>query len=216
MKLIVDGVIFQRVATHLAGMWSAVLTQLNEHPDLNLVLLDRGGAPSFDGIERIAFPSYKWNANTAADSLLLERLCREIGAEVFASTFHTTPLTIPSVLVVHDTAALDLDLSPRQEQERQIAIGFSSYYVCVSEQVRADLEQRYPGTLERSVVALRDAGGEVPTLPRDWDGMADCLYRLLKRALEENASSARQAFVREWARLRTIQAAVDPCRLSEL
>jgi hypothetical protein len=218
MKLVVDGVIFQRGATGIARMWSEILTELKRYADLGLVLLDRGNGPSFDGIERIEFPSYKWNSNTASDSLLLERICREIGAEIFSSTFHTTPMTIPSVLVLYDATpdVLDFELSPRQNQERQIAINFASYYACVSERARAELGLHYRGAFERSVVAARGAERAAQSSSRDWEGMADCLYQLFRRAHAENASAARQEFVREWERLRTIQAAVDPCRPSEL
>jgi hypothetical protein len=218
MNVVVDGVIFQRGETGIGRVWSAALAALNEFPDLHVTLLDRGGAPPLQGIERVQFPSYKWNANTAADSLLLERICQEINADVFSSTFYTTPTTIPSVVMLGDMLANspEFELSRRQEQERQIAITFASYYVCGSERARTELETSYPGTLARSVVVPRSARQPAQSPSHDSESMASYLYQLFKRAHEEGRSAARQAFVREWARLRTIQAAVDPCRLSDL
>ena len=102
------------------------------------MLLDRGNCPAIDGIERVEFPSYKLTANTAADSLMIEKYCRELGADVFSSTYYTTPMSIPSVLIVYDMIpeVLGFNLGGRMWKEKELAISFASYYACISENTR--------------------------------------------------------------------------------
>ena len=146
MKLVVDGVFFQLTYSGIARLWSSILPRLATVPELDIVLLDRGNCPAFDGIERVEFPSYSLDANTATDSLLIDKYCRQLGAEVFSSTYYTTPLAIPSVLIVYDMIpeVLRFNLSGRSWQEKQIAVSFASYYACISENTRADLNRFYP------------------------------------------------------------------------
>lgn len=154
MKLVVDGVFFQLTYSGIARLWSSILPRLTRYPDLDIVLLDRGNCPSFDGIERVEFPSYKLTANTAADSFVIEKYCRELGADVFSSTYYTTPIGIPSVLIVYDMIpeVLEFNMAGRTWQEKQLAISFASYYACISENTRSDLNRLYPATTNRSIV----------------------------------------------------------------
>jgi glycosyltransferase involved in cell wall biosynthesis len=148
MKLVVDGVFFQLAGggIGISRVWSSLLPRLAARQDLEITLLDRGNSPSFDKIEKLNFPRYTILANTAADSFLIDRVCREVGAEVFISTYYTTPVTIPSVLMVYDMIpeVLGFDLRRRDWQEKQIAIAFASYYACISETTRSDLMRFYP------------------------------------------------------------------------
>ena len=82
MKLVVDGVFFQLTNTGIARVWSSILPRLACYPDMEIVLLDRGNCPSIDRVQRINFPSYTMNAYTAADSLLIDDYCQELGADV--------------------------------------------------------------------------------------------------------------------------------------
>jgi glycosyltransferase involved in cell wall biosynthesis len=152
MKVVVDGVFFQLVNSGIARVWSSIVPHLAQYPDMHIVVLDRGSTPSFSGIERVPFPSYKMNSNTAADSLLIEKFCRAFGAQVFTSTYYTTPLTIPSTLMVYDMIPEILGLHSKPWQEKQIAINFAVNYACISRSTKFDLERFYPGTLERAGV----------------------------------------------------------------
>jgi glycosyltransferase involved in cell wall biosynthesis len=154
MKVVIDGVFFQLAGTGIARLWSSLLPHLSKCEDLELVLLDRGNAPYLMGMEKVAFPSYKMNAGTAADSFLIEKFCKELGADVFSSTYYTTPVTIPSVLVVYDMIPeiLGFDLNLRPWQEKQIAINFAVNYACISRSTKLDLERFYPGTSEHAIV----------------------------------------------------------------
>jgi glycosyltransferase involved in cell wall biosynthesis len=155
MKLVVDGVCFQLTYSGIARLWSSILPRLTRYPDLDIALLDRGNCPSFDGIEKVEFPSYKLTANTAAGSFVIEKYCRQLGADVFSSTYYTTPLSTPSVLIVYDMIpeVLGFNLDGRMWKEKELAISFASYCVCISANTRSDLNRLYPATIARSIVA---------------------------------------------------------------
>ena len=154
MKLLVDGVCFQLAETGISRVWLALLQRLAKLPNLEIALLDRGNCPSIDGIDRVEFPSYTLHAYTAADSVVIEEYCRRLGADVFSSTYYTTTLSTPSVMIVYDIVpeVSDFDLTGRHGQERRIAISFASYYACISQNIRSVLNRFYPATTNRSTV----------------------------------------------------------------
>ena len=154
MKLILDGVFIQLASTGIARVWSSILPRLANIRNLEITLLNRGGSPQVPGIRQFDFPSYSVNTNTADDSLLVDRVCIDLGADVFMSTYYTTPLSIPSVLLVHDMIpeVLGFNLNQRPWQEKQIAVSFASYYACVSAKTRADLIDFYPAANNRAIV----------------------------------------------------------------
>jgi glycosyltransferase involved in cell wall biosynthesis len=211
MKLVIDGVFFGSAQTGCARIWASILPRLARYPDLDVVLLDRGDCPSVDGIEKVEFPPYARRGNTAADSLLVDKLCTELGADVFCSTYYTTPATIPSVLMVYDMApeALGFGLRWRVDKEKQVAISFASYYACVSESVRSDLERFYPSVgndrafvtqcgVERKIFAPRGAA-EVESFKTTF-GITKPYYLLIgsreEHAGYKNASLAFEAVAR--------------------
>lgn len=145
MKVVVDGIIFQIAFAGIARLWRSILPALAGYADVDVAVLDRCVSPSIEGLERIEFPSYTWSY-TAADSFLIDRICRDVGADVFVSTYYTSPVSVPSVLVIYDMIpeVLGFDLSPRGWQEKQIAISHASYYACISDNTCSDLLKFYP------------------------------------------------------------------------
>lgn len=145
MKILIDGVFFQLAKGGISRVWASLLTRLVRVPGWEIIFLNRGGHPNIDGIRYINFPSYN-GKNTASDSLLIERYARDVGADVFASTYYTTPTSIPSVLIVHDMIpeVLGFDLSSQWWQEKAIAIDYARQYLCVSDNTRRDLLRIHP------------------------------------------------------------------------
>jgi glycosyltransferase involved in cell wall biosynthesis len=145
MKLLVDGVFFRSNRPGINRIWSSILQRLVNYPELKIVMLDRGDCPVINGIQRIEFPSYT-GTSTAAESFLIDRFCRDLEVDVFTSTHYTTPVTTPSVLMVYDMTAevKRVDPNGRDQQEKQIAISFASYYACISHNTRSDLKRFYP------------------------------------------------------------------------
>jgi glycosyltransferase involved in cell wall biosynthesis len=157
VKLVVDGVCFQLAEAAIARVWSMILPRLAAYADLDIVLLDRGACPPIAGVQSVEFPSYTMTANTATDSILIDEFCRGHGADVFVSTQYTTPLTTPSILMIYDLIpeVFGFGFSQRSWQEKQIAISFASYYVCLSENARSDLKRSYKGVNDERAIVIK-------------------------------------------------------------
>ncbi len=145
MRLLVDGVFFQLNSTGIARVWESILKILASRGDLDIFMLDRGGVPDIDGVTMIPFPSYK-PVSSAADSTLIQAVCDHLGVDVFTTTYLTSPLSTPMVLIVHDMIPeiFDFDLQDRFWMEKETAIAFALRYLCVSHSTRADLLKFYP------------------------------------------------------------------------
>ncbi len=156
MKLLVDGVSFQLAQSGIARVWSALLPRLARDRDLDMVILDRGNAPYVEGVRRIAFPAYN-GKSTAADSFLIEQIGMDFGADVFISTCYTTPVTIPSVLLIYDMIPelFGFEMSNRIWQEKEVAIAYARRFVCISKKIQTDFLRLHPEIpADRTAVAL--------------------------------------------------------------
>tara|TARA_B100000614_G_scaffold240053_1_gene240110 strand:- start:1453 stop:2637 length:1185 start_codon:yes stop_codon:yes gene_type:complete len=142
MKLLVDGVFFQMSNSGIARVWRSLLPRLAAFPDIEITVLDRGRSPRFAGIEYIDFPAYTFTS-TAADSLLIDIFAKDYCADVFLSTYYTTPTRIPSVMIVYDMIPeiFGFDMNMRGWQDKNLAISFAQYCLCISENTRKDLLQ---------------------------------------------------------------------------
>lgn len=146
MALVIDGVFFQLAQSGIARIWRAVLPMLARKLDMPIVFLDRGGFDQqVEGIEIVPFPSYKSKYN-AGDSQLLEQICRHYGAKVFMSTYYSTPMETPSLLLVYDMIPerLGFDLSARDWREKELAILHARRHISISKNTRKDLLEFYP------------------------------------------------------------------------
>ncbi|KQS46248.1 MULTISPECIES: glycosyltransferase family 4 protein [unclassified Sphingomonas] len=153
MKLLVDGVFFQLASSGIARVWQAVLPALAAIDGLDVLVLDRGGMPTLEGVTRIPFPTYK-DLYTADDSELIQRICDFYAIDVFTSTYYTTPLSTPMVLVVYDMIPelFEFDLKHRHWQEKAVAIAYARRHIAISRSTREDLLTCYP-TLDQVDVA---------------------------------------------------------------
>lgn len=144
-RLIVDGVFFQLAQSGIARIWKTVLPKLVERHSIEAILLDRGGAPDLAGIRRIPFRPYSPSL-TAQDSSLLEDICDLNSADMFLSTYYSTPLKTPALSVVYDMIPerLGWDLGEAIWQEKELHIRYGRRHLCISEQTRLDLLEFYP------------------------------------------------------------------------
>lgn len=145
LRIVVDGVFFQLASTGIARVWDTILRQLAQAPDLEILLLDRGGAPEIAGITRLPFPRYH-AVEAAADSALVQKVCDHFGADAFTSTYYTTPLSTPMVLMVYDMIPelFGFDMRIKDWMEKETAIAFAQRYLCISHSTRQDLLKLYP------------------------------------------------------------------------
>lgn len=142
--IVIDGIFFERYKTGIARLWQSLLeewaqTDFRHH----LVLLDRAGtAPEIAGIRTIVIDRYQ----DEDDRALLQTLCDELGADLFISTYFTTPLTTPSVVIVHDMIPEVMGGRPTDAlgRQKQQAIEFASQHIAISHNTAKDLQRFFP------------------------------------------------------------------------
>lgn len=144
-RILVDGVFFQLNDTGIARVWRSLLTLLAAQNRFELFMLDRGNAPEIEGVERIAFQRYL-NFQCPADSSEIQVVCDKYHIDAFTSTYYTTPLKTPMLLMVYDMIpeVLGYDLNPRPWMEKAIAINYALRYLCISHCTCHDLLAIYP------------------------------------------------------------------------
>ena len=210
VNLLVDGISFQLDNTGVARIWRTLLPQLATRLK-SVTLLDRGNSPDVAGIRRIPFPAYTGTA-TAAESILIEKLCAHYRADVFTSTHYSTPLCTPMLLLICDAELNEDNPSARRCQEKELAILYSKRRVCFSEKTRRELLTCYP-ELNPATISVLSRGAETKFFrqrsQRDVKTLADHLTTTFTELVEESRSGAHDGFFRRWSELRRIQADVD-------
>lgn len=146
--IVVDGVIFEYAANSgVERVWRSFLREwvangFAEH----ILFLDRGGAgPRIPGLPTRSIPPWD-SARTAEDSFRLQHICDEEGATLFVSTYYTSPISTPSLMLVHDfiPERLGLDMTDQVWSEKRLTVEQASAYVCVSDNTRRDLAELEP------------------------------------------------------------------------
>lgn len=153
--IIVDGVIFQYAANGgIERVWRSFLREwVASGFAERILLLERGGAgPRMPGLPTRSIPSWD-GARTGEDAFRLQRVCDEEGAALFVSTYYTSPIGTPSVMLVHDfiPERLGLDMTDPVWGEKRLAIEHASAYACVSENTRHDLAALEPASHGKQV-----------------------------------------------------------------
>lgn len=144
-RLLVDGVFFQLTNSGIARVWRSVLEILAASGRFEILFLDRGNAPPLEGVTYIPFPKHVAD-ESPADSQLIQQICDLYHVDAFTSTYYTTPLTTPMLLMVYDMIPelFDFDMSHRAWMEKTVAISYAQRYLCISHNTRRDLLALYP------------------------------------------------------------------------
>jgi glycosyltransferase involved in cell wall biosynthesis len=148
VKIVIDGVFF-RFSTGIARVWKRLLAHwaMTEFGDC-LVVVDRGRtAPRHAGIRYVDAPHLDFgDANAEVDRQMLQDICDRENAYLFISTYYTTPLTTPSVLLVHDMIpeVQGYNLSEAQWVSKRRAIDYAQAFICVSHSTQRDLVRIHP------------------------------------------------------------------------
>ena len=163
--IVIDGVFFQHLQdSGIARVWRSYLEEWLKSGFAHRVLfLDRGGAgPHLPGLATRSIPAWD-RQGTAEDSLLLQRVCDEEGAALFVSTYYTTPIGTPSLMLVHDLIPerLGLDMSDPSWNEKRLAVEHAGSYACVSENTRSDLHELDPASRGKPARVVRHGVDEV-------------------------------------------------------
>lgn len=146
-RILVDGIFWQYLSSGIARVWENLLREwLTSGFADNVVLLDRvGTAPRIPGVHYWTIARHDYQ-QTGRDSLYLEAICRQLDADVFVSTYYSTPTTTPSFFLGYDMIpeVLAFPLHDEAWCEKQRAILHASARGMISRNSARDLEKTHP------------------------------------------------------------------------
>lgn len=152
--ILVDGVFFQLYQTGIARLWKSLLEEwVNNSFSKHIIVLDRAGtAPKIPGIRYRMVPAYNY-ANTDGDREMLQQVCDEENADLFISSYYTTPIRTPSVFMAYDMIpeVMGWDMNNPMWQEKHKAIQHASAYIAISKNTARDLTKFFTDIPTESV-----------------------------------------------------------------
>src|SRR5262249_28612801 len=97
------------------------------------------------GVRRRVVPKHDY-ARLDDDRAMLQRVCDEERATVFASTYYSSPLATPAVMAVYDMIpeVVGSDLGIPMWREKEACIRHARRFVAISENTARDLCSFYP------------------------------------------------------------------------
>lgn len=160
-RIVVDGVFFQHnQVSGIARVWRSLLEEWCKSGFIeDILLLDRAGtAPRLPGVRVKSVPAWD-ERRTGADAFLVQKACDEAGAELFVSSYYTSPISTPSVFVAHDFIPELLDAASDDQiwREKHLAIAHAARVICVSESTRNGLLALFPDVPPGNAVAILNA-----------------------------------------------------------
>lgn len=168
--IIIDSVFFQLYQTGIARVWKSLLKEWAENGFANhIIVLDRAGtAPKIPGINYRTMLAYDYR-KTDIDRILLQQICDEEKADIFISTYYTTPISTPSVLMAYDMIpeVMRWNLNESMWREKHNAIRHACAYIAISENTARDLARIYPH-INSNAISVAYCGVEntfFPSLP---------------------------------------------------
>ncbi|MEG4231952.1 FkbM family methyltransferase [Microcoleus sp. Pol11C3] len=146
-RIIVDGVFFQLYNTGIARVWRSLLEEwVTQDFAKHIIVLDRAGtAPKIPGIFYCPVPAYDYE-KTDGDREMLQQVCDELEADLFISTYYTTPLSTPSVFIAYDMTpeVFETNLDEPMWREKHYGIRHASAYITISHNTASDLLKFFP------------------------------------------------------------------------
>lgn len=157
-RIVIDAIFYQYAMTGIARVWTCLLEEwIKSGVADHIVMLDRAGTcPRIAGIHYRSIQAHNY-AQTGPDSLYLEKLCRELSADLFVSTYYSTPTDTPSVFMGYDMIpeVLGFDHMDEAWNEKRRAIEHASAHIMISANSARDLERIMPVVPKGSTVVAR-------------------------------------------------------------
>jgi glycosyltransferase involved in cell wall biosynthesis len=145
--LIVDGIFFQLYKAGIARVWHSLLEEWAKNGFAkHIVVLDRAGtAPKITGINYRTISAYNYQT-VEEDRQMLQQVCDEEGADLFISTYYTTPLSTPSTFMAYDMIpeVTGVDINQPMWREKHNSIRQASTYISISKNTACDLVRFFP------------------------------------------------------------------------
>ena len=146
-QIVIDGVFFQFADSGIAQVWRNLLECWSKNGFYqHLIVLDRAGtAPRIPNIRYRPVPAYDYD-KTDIDAQMLQRVCDEKKADLFTSTYYTTPLSTSSVFLAHDMIpeVIGANLEEVCWKEKHYGIMHASSYLAISQNTARDLTRFFP------------------------------------------------------------------------
>lgn len=162
--VVIDGVIFQLQAGRSQGIsrvWSNLIPELIRlYPQAGITVLQREGFPIPEEVSTAVhtIPSYHLGPEACLDSddEMLRRVCGDLKADLFLSTYYTRAPGVVNVVMIHDLIPerFGFDLSQPEWLAKQRAIDTADAFMCVSETTRDDLVRFYPRARKAPAVVV--------------------------------------------------------------
>ncbi|MGK7945932.1 MAG: glycosyltransferase family 4 protein [Microcystaceae cyanobacterium] len=142
--IIIDGVFFQFGQSGITQVWLSLLKEwVKTGFAKHLVILDRNEtAPKLPNINYYQIDAYAYY-QTVEDSQKIQDICGQLGANLFISSYYTTPLSTPSVFMVYDMIpeVMGDALSKIDWKEKHYGILHASHYLSISHHTAKDLRE---------------------------------------------------------------------------
>jgi Glycosyltransferase len=177
--IVIDAVFFQLNNTGIARVWQSLLEEWAENSfKAHLVILDRAyTAPRINVYRYLDIPAYDYHT-TEADRQMLQEICDQEGADIFISTYYTTPILTPSVFMAYDMIpeVIGKDLEHPMWKEKRYAINHASAYITISENTAKDLVKKYPEQTAGKPITVAYCGFKnlSPSTVEDIGGFRGC------------------------------------------
>ncbi|MFC5507986.1 glycosyltransferase family 4 protein [Bosea massiliensis] len=146
-RIVVDGIFWQYLSSGIGRVWENMLSEWVKSGYIdNVVVLDRAGtAPRLPGVHYWSIARHDY-AHTARDSQYLEQVCRQLGADLFVSTYYSSPLETPSFFSGYDMIPemLKYPMDDETWEEKRRSILHASAHSMISSNSAKDLEHLYP------------------------------------------------------------------------
>ncbi|MEG4030904.1 MULTISPECIES: FkbM family methyltransferase [unclassified Microcoleus] len=167
--ILIDGVFFQHNNTGIARVWKSLWQEwANTNFAQNIIILDRNGtAPKIPGIRYRTIPLYDYG-DTDRDRAMLQQICDEEKADLFISTYYTTPISTPSVFMAYDMIPelMGQNIGHPEWREKHNGIRHAWAYITISENTARDLVKVFPH-IPSSSVAVAHCGIDANFSPAD-------------------------------------------------
>ncbi|WP_394787736.1 glycosyltransferase family 4 protein [Rhodoferax sp.] len=169
-KILIDAVFFQYNRSGIARVWYSLLEEwARDGFAEQLLVLDRQNtAPRIPGIayRQISTHSY---AAPDADKAMLQQVCDEEGADLFVSSYYTTPLGTPSVFMAYDMIPEVMNWNTSELAiwvEKHAGIRHASSFIAISRNTANDLCRFFP-VIRPEQVSVARCGVDFKASPLD-------------------------------------------------
>ncbi|WP_068076504.1 glycosyltransferase family 4 protein [Novosphingobium lentum] len=163
-RILIDGVFFQLGSSGIARVWINLLKAwvMSGFAD-NVVLLDRGKtAPRIDGVIYRTIDAHSWDT-VDGDARYLQEICDSEQADLFISTYYTTPTSTPTVFFGHDMIPerMGFELDDLWWRQKRRAIQYAAGHIMVSQSSANDMCEFHPGVAIDNVLVAHNSVTDV-------------------------------------------------------